>query len=324
MLRPHRRRLSASEIRENPVGSVISVNPFRCRMWRLHDRLEDLVDEISCRDEIASFEQHGQRIPALGRAITGESGVDVELIYGARRLFVARHLNRSLLVEMRALSDREAAVAMDIENRQRKDLSPYERGQSYSRYLRSGIFSTQEDIARALNVSASQVSRLLKLVKLPTIVIEAFGNPVNICEGWGLELVAALEKPSRQSIIQKAREILVTDPRLPPREVYRLLMNAASSSRKVTYPGPDDVVRGPDGGLVFRIRRTKKVVALILPADSISSVAMKEIRSALCSILHKGRVGTAGRGRRSNLAQGSSPSPHVQHSRLASADLPYV
>lgn len=81
----------------------------------------------------------------------------------ARLLFVARHLNAQLLVGKRPMSDLEAIVAIDIENPQRVDVSPYERGLSFAQWLRAGYFNSQDDIARALQISASQVSRLLRL-----------------------------------------------------------------------------------------------------------------------------------------------------------------
>ena len=72
------------------MRSVIYVNAFRCQMWALHDRLEDYVTAASCKAEIESFQKHGQLVPALGRALKGNPDYDIELIYGARRLFVAR------------------------------------------------------------------------------------------------------------------------------------------------------------------------------------------------------------------------------------------
>src|SRR5690242_15233583 len=100
-----------------------TVSPFRCRMWDLHDRLEGELDEAGCRDEIESMRKHGQLVPVLARALRGDPDYDFELIYGARRLWVARHLNRPVEVEVREMTDREAIIAMDVENRQRKDLS---------------------------------------------------------------------------------------------------------------------------------------------------------------------------------------------------------
>src|SRR5262245_58621032 len=126
------------------MGAIISVSAFRVRMWDLHDRIDSQVNEQTCRAEIESTLRHGQLVPALGRRLCGDPDHDIELVYGARRLFVARHLNVPLLVELRDVSDREAIVAMDLENRVRRDLSPYERGMSFARWLRSGHFHAQE------------------------------------------------------------------------------------------------------------------------------------------------------------------------------------
>src|SRR5262249_20674676 len=171
---------------DSKARSVVSASPFRVRMWSLHDRCEEHVNEETCKAEIESFAKHGQLVPALGRVLHGDPGHDIELIYGARRLFVARHLNVPLLVEMREISDRDALIAMDIENRQRTDISPYERAMSYARWLSTGHFGSQDDIARALRISSSQVSRLLRLAKLPSVILNAFTSPLEICEALGL------------------------------------------------------------------------------------------------------------------------------------------
>src|SRR5258708_5408352 len=126
--------LYPSRSEDSDARNVVLVNPFRCRVWALHDRLEDHITEDSCKEEIESIASHGQLIPVLGRPLKGDVDYDVEIIYGARRLFVTRHLNVPLHVEVREITDRDAIVAMDLENRHRKDISPYERGLSYSQW----------------------------------------------------------------------------------------------------------------------------------------------------------------------------------------------
>ena len=77
---------------------ILSVDPFCCRMWRLHDRAEEYVTEESCRHEIDSFLKHGQLVPVVGRRLPAGDSHEVELIFGARRLFVARNLNLPIRV----------------------------------------------------------------------------------------------------------------------------------------------------------------------------------------------------------------------------------
>src|SRR5581483_9588134 len=175
------------------TSQIVSVNPLRCRMWDLHARLEHLITEATCRAEISSFSEHGQLIAALGRPVRDDPNYDIELVCGARRLFVARHLNVQLLVEVREMTDRDAIVAMDMENRQRQDVSPYERGLAFACCLRSGCFGSQDELARTLKISQSKVSRLLTLARWPSVVLNAFANPLEIREGWGPEMAAALQ-----------------------------------------------------------------------------------------------------------------------------------
>jgi ParB family chromosome partitioning protein len=269
------------------MAPVLSVNPFRCRLWHLHDRLEDHVNEVTCNGEIQSFTEHGQLVPVLGRRVQGETGYDIELIYGARRLFVARHINRPLLVELRELTDKEAIIAMDIENRHRKDLSPYERGLSYTRWLRAGYFESQEEMARVLKVSPSQVSRLLKMARLPSVVVNAFSSAIEICEGWGLDLIQALEYPAkRQTIVRKAREIAEQSPRPPAREVYRQLLASAAPGRKPKAQVRDQVFKDESGRPMFRIRQRRDAVVLILPIGRVSARCLDNIQLAVANILN--------------------------------------
>jgi ParB family chromosome partitioning protein len=262
------------------------VNPFRCRMWWLHDRLDTDVTEESCRAEIESFAKHGQFVPVLGRVVRDDPDHDIELIYGARRLFVARHLNMPIAVDVRELTDLEAIVAMDIENRLRTDISPYERALSYARWIRGGHLKSQDDIARTLKVSASQVCRLLKLARLPSVVVAAFQSPLDICEAWGLDLIEALDDSGRrQATLQKARALSCLAQRLPGREVYKCLMAAAVRGRKIRAKAHDEVVKDINGAPLFRIRHQTNSIALLLPAKVMSADILESVRESIARIL---------------------------------------
>jgi ParB family chromosome partitioning protein len=228
---------------------------------------------------------HGQLIPALGRLLRDDPAYDVELIYGARRLYVARQLEKPLLVELRQLNDRQAAVAMDIENRQRRDLSPYERGLSFAQWLRARVFQSQDDIARALNISSAQVSRLLKLSRLPSVIVAAFGSPLQIREEWGLELAEAMQDPHRrQRTIQAARELAEQALQISPRSVYRRLLMASVRGRRVRS-GNEEIVRDGDGAPLFRIKHQTNAIALVLNTSEVTTRSLERIRRAIEMIL---------------------------------------
>jgi ParB family transcriptional regulator, chromosome partitioning protein len=271
------------------MHQVIPVNPFKCRVWQLHDRLEHEITEETCRAEMESFREHGQLVPALGRRLCGDPKYEVELIYGARRLFVAQRLNKPLLVQLRELSDRDGIIAMDIENRLREDISPYERGLSYARWLRIGYFKSQDDIAVALGLSSSQVSRLLRLARLPAVVVQAFRSATDICENWGLDLMDALEDPAKRSATIRAARALSMSPRRPPSvEVYRRLLRSAIRGYKPNALKRDRVVLGEDGRPLFRVRYQNKSIVLILPTDKVSNKSLEEIEAVLNDILKAG------------------------------------
>jgi ParB family chromosome partitioning protein len=270
-------------------GIIVTANPFRCRMWELHDRLDSYITEQSCRKEIESFEKHGQRHPVLGRKVHDDSDYDIELIYGARRLFVARHLNKPVTVELRELSNLNAVIAMDIENRLRKDLSPYERGLSFARWLRANHFRSQDEIARTLQISNSQVCRLLRLAQLPSVIVGAFATPSDIRESWGLDLAKAWEDPAKSRAIgARARSIASLVPRPPAEDVYRQLAAAARQRPTPKSPRRDEVVTTDAGEPLFRIRHQQDSVALVISNRRLSPSGLKQIREALKHILQFG------------------------------------
>jgi ParB family chromosome partitioning protein len=177
-------------------------------------------------------------------------------------------------------------MAMDTENRLRKDISPYERALSYARWLRSGHFQSQDDIARALKISPSQVSRILQLAQLPTVVVEAFGNPTEIREKWGHSLLSKLEEPrARQALVDAARAIVAKKERIPAKDVYRQLLTASTRGRKLKPKHHDVVVRAENGATLFRIRHQRDAVALLLPLENVAERTLREISSAVAHIL---------------------------------------
>lgn len=275
---------------------VISLNPFQCRMWKGHERLEEHINEVTCRGEIESVLAHGQLIPVLGRTLKRDIDHSHELVYGARRLFIARHLNLPLLAEVRDLSDRDAIIALDIENRQRKALSPYERGCGYNSWLRGGMISSQEELARVLNISASQVSRLLRLAQLPTVIISAFSSPTEICESWGRDLMEIWEDPERRSqLTASARAIVQESPKVgaAPAIYQRLMANSpqkAKGERVAVIGDHDEVIKNELGEPLFRVRVHLKDVALLLPASALSGAILSEIKTQVSGILQRGRA----------------------------------
>jgi ParB family chromosome partitioning protein len=268
-----------------PIGEIVEVDPARCRMWSLHDRMEDFLTKVTCWDVIKSVRHQGQIVPALGRPVSGEVGIDVELIFGARRLFAARYLNRKLKVDLAQMDDQTALKVMFAENNARADVSPYERGIAFRRWLRDGHFESQQSLATSIGVSEPTVSRLLCFASLPAAVISAFTDPREMREDWAIQLMRKCKDDhSRRLLIDAARRLQRESSRRGARDVLHYLLAAGNDSRKTLRH--DRVVRHRKTGQpIFRVRETEKTLAFIFPSDRISKRTMDDLIESNLQVL---------------------------------------
>lgn len=264
--------------------AIESVSAADCRVWHMHAR-GDLLDERSCASLIDSMRANGQRIPVLGRRCGSPDDASIELIYGARRLFAAQHLGIDLLVDVRDLDDRAAIVEMDIENRVRTDISPYERGMSYRSWLSAGHFSSQADLAAALGVSEAQVSRLLRYAELPAAVVGAFDSPAAIKEQWAVALAKRCQDPkTRQLTVRRARESVHSQTHSTPQAVYAALVREGSPS-PAGVRSRDQIVQDVAGKPLVRIGFRARTVHIILPKEKVTPRILKKISDQLRTLL---------------------------------------
>lgn len=208
--------------RGNAIGDKLSgdvdektlmwVDPDRCRMWDRHNRNYDLLTQENCADLIEGIQQQGrQEFPAIVRRVHGKDGIDFEVICGARRHFAISWLRANnypqfkYLVEARDLSDEEAFRLADVENRDRSDISDYERACDYAAAIKLYYGGKQKTMAQRLQVSEGWLSRYLFLAKLPTEVVDAFPTPNDLKESHARALKSVLANPkSRAKVIDRA------------------------------------------------------------------------------------------------------------------------
>ena len=174
------------------------VDPAECRMWAGHNRAYDLLTEERCRDLIDGIRAQGrQEFPAIVRP-AAEGPQRYEVICGARRHFAVSWLRANgytqfrYLIEVRDLSDEEAFRLADIENREREDLSDYERARDYARALDSYYGGEQKRMAERLEVSPAWLSRYLALARLPEEIVAAYADLTQIRERHARALTAAM------------------------------------------------------------------------------------------------------------------------------------
>lgn len=158
-------------------------------MWARHNRAYDLLSEDNCRDLIDSIKAQGQQeFPAIVRRLPAGQGAEYEVICGARRHFAISWLRANnypqfrYLIEVRDLSDEEAFRLADIENRDRADLSDYERARDYYQALELYYGGKQKAMAARLEVSEAWLSRYLYLARLPVAVVQAWPQITDLKE----------------------------------------------------------------------------------------------------------------------------------------------
>ncbi len=190
------------------------VEPEQCAMWARHNRDYALLTEENCRDLIDGIRSQGrQEFPAIVRRVAGAPH-EFEVICGARRHFAVSWLRANnypqfkYLIEVRDLSDEEAFRLADIENRDREDISDYERAVDYADAIKHYYGGVQKTMADRLEVSPVWLSRYLDLAKLPEEVVAAYPSKNDIKELHARVLKPLLKVPTqRKTIIACAVEL---------------------------------------------------------------------------------------------------------------------
>jgi ParB family transcriptional regulator, chromosome partitioning protein len=138
----------------------IDDNPFQ-------PRREFSESEIASLSE--SLREHDMLQPVLVRQV----GDRFQLISGERRLRAAIQAGWSTVpARVREADDRLVAELAIVENLQRKDLNPIEKALSFKRYL-DEHHCTQEDLAQRLKIDRSTIANLMRLLELPSMVLDA-------------------------------------------------------------------------------------------------------------------------------------------------------
>lgn len=273
--------------------TLLWVEPERCRMWERHNRRYELLNERRCTDLIEGFKAQGQQeFPAVVRQVNGDSDHDYEVICGARRHWTVAWLRANnyrqfrFLIEVRDLSDEEAFRLGDIENRDREDISDFERAMDYADAVARYYQGRQKDMAARLELSETWLSRYLGLAKLPKQIVEAYAEITEVREHHARELKPLLAHPEKRKLVLEEAKLIAHEQRAAlqgerrgidgPSVVARL--KAAASPKRPSRRAPLAEYRAPSGEVLLNARK-QKGGGLIL---EIPSVADAEAVLAAC------------------------------------------
>lgn len=282
-------RVTAGDIKEKTLKLV---DPARCRMWERHNRRYDLLNESVCGDLLESLRSQGeQEFPAIVRRVEDDPAFDFEVICGARRHWAVSYLKNvehrdiRYLIEERELTDEQAFRLADVENRSRKDISDYERALDYRHAVEAFYGGTAQRMAERLEVPKAWLSRFLDLAKLPTDVVEAFGDVRLLRENHAREIKPLLaDGASRPRVMAEAKRLAVQQAEMiakgqgpldAPKVMVLLKRAAGGDAKPVIKSGkPGTAVTNAAGATLFTLatKGSKKVV-LELALDAAASNA---------------------------------------------------
>ena len=255
------------------------VDPATCRMWTYHNRAYDLLNEENCRDLIDGIRaQGGQEFPAIVRRLPEGGDYEFEVICGARRHFAISWLRANnypqfrYLIEERDLTEEEAFRLADIENREREDLSDYERARDYLGALDRFYGGKQKAMAERLEISQTYLSRLLDLARLPDEIVAAFGSIRDLRELHARKLKPLLADDSRRDEVLRAAVALKGQG-----------ADAAQVLRMLSVAGAPPPVRAEPSSLGQGVTMRRKGRKTVLEFDSV--IDGKVLRDAINSYL---------------------------------------
>jgi ParB family chromosome partitioning protein len=276
--------------------TAISIRPSDCSVWDGNPRDVPGLSAESCRSLIESIAQEdGNRIPVLVRRNPPGADCPYQLLVGSRRRFSVDWLNHNGRPEIRLtalivdLTDEEAFRLADIENREREDITELDRARSYQNAVDRFYGGVQSRMAEALNLSNSQLSRLLALAQMPDEVVNAFATRDELRVRHSEVLTPLLRRPEqRERLLVTAREVGEEQQRLAAMG-ERMIPAATVLARLKDATRDNDIRRGNETPLILgetrvgRIRTGREGLAvdLLVTDDTDIDALLGTLRTAL-------------------------------------------
>ncbi|AYD04157.1 plasmid partitioning protein RepB [Neorhizobium sp. NCHU2750] len=182
--------------------TVVELSPADIDVSFIRDRLEE--DRQEFEDLVAAIREQGQTSPILVRPHPQQDGRYM-VVFGHRRLKVARTLGRNVRAVVKPISDREHVIAQGQENSARADLSFIEKATFARRLTELQYDSDSTTVMAALSIDKATLSKMLSVANMPYDILEAIGGAKSPGRDRWYELKGLLEKPAN---LAKLREVL--------------------------------------------------------------------------------------------------------------------
>jgi plasmid partitioning protein RepB len=232
-----------AQLEEERIGGtvVLKLDPRRIAPSAFANRDRRSLDasDPELLTLIANIRSQGQLEPIRLRPAEPSAQFEYEIVYGHRRHAACLALNEEIegghpvlaLLDAKAIDVRDHVLKMYQENAARKDLSAYETGAMFSNWLGEKVFANQTELGEAVGLEQGTVAKYLAISRLPTVILQAFGDPRAISLRWA-EIINAALKDRRSTVEQIASELASEQPRRRPDEVLTALTASAAHAAR--------------------------------------------------------------------------------------------
>lgn len=187
----------ADELLESDL--IVEIDPAAIDDSFVTDRLPD-DEDAKDRELREAIESQGQKSPVRLR-VHPDHPARYQIVFGHRRVRVARALGRPVKSVIEALSDIEHVIAQGQENSAREDLSFIERAMFAKQLLDRGF--DRETIQSALSADAPMVTRMLSVAtRVPANVIQGIGRAKGVGRDRWQEFAQLIEQPANRAAVE--------------------------------------------------------------------------------------------------------------------------
>lgn len=196
-------------------------------------------DEASLNELANSIKENGVFQPILVR----RSSVGYELVAGERRLRASKLAGlKNIPAIIVDFNDQQMMEISLLENIQRKDLTPIEQANAYNQLIEK-LNYTQDQLAKRIGKSRSNVTNLLRLLNLPPEVQKLVNNG-KLSYGHARALLSLSDE---DKMIKLAKESIAQD--LSVRQLEKLCSPATRSKKPATTKKKDMFVEDVENRL---------------------------------------------------------------------------
>ncbi len=222
---------------------------------------KNIRHQVSDTDELAkSIDQKGLLQPILVRTMDGY----FEVVAGNRRYCACKALGwKKIACHIIELDDKEAFEVSLIENIQRKTISPLDEATAFKAYVSDFGWGGVSDLASRIGKSLSYITKRMKLLNLPSGVLESIMN--RRLDTSIAEELFSIKDETKQSKLAN----LITGRRLSLRMTRKLVKQVAKEDKEIDLFYKSDYI---DHIKIAERSFDKSITAIRIAMNSLSEI----------------------------------------------------